>query len=452
MINLQALDMETLFGCLVAIIVFMGTSILYLKKKERERKELSITDPDGNVVDSQAEEEEEESNSKNGKKKSFRNDFKKKLGTYEHPWIVTTLKGHLGYVTYVDFSQDGKKFVSVSTDSSILIWKPSDFHQKEHKVIRQPLEFDTATKVVCSPDSKSIVCSVKRDNKLVVFKLARKDDGSSVRIVKADVDFPKSHQLDISALGISSTGKFLMTASTDMKINLYNIRGEVLKVIEPKVSSLFDCCISPDGRFVAIAGFTPDVFPKFDREGRFVDCKKAFDLKGHNSGVYGVAFNQDSSRAATVSRDGHWRVFDTNIRYAQGQDASILRKGYWAPLKGSSPDNVRIAFSPSGLSVAVSSGSDIKFFSAEDENKDFPEMKEVHTTNVAVLRFSPCGKYLASCGDKYVRIFKNAAEPFSLASKLKKNIGEASGDAQRRRIQEQIDQAEEEAETLEIRA
>ena len=58
--------------------------------------------------------------------------------------------------------------------------------------------------------------------------------------------------------------------------------SQILKKLDPKVSSIYDCSVSPDGRFITVCGFTPDVFvyePVFKGEDGFQDCKKVFDLK-----------------------------------------------------------------------------------------------------------------------------------------------------------------------------
>ncbi|KAJ1360999.1 Transducin beta-like protein 2, variant 2 [Parelaphostrongylus tenuis] len=366
--------------------------------------------------------------------------------SYDHKWSVTTLKGHTADVTGIDFAQDGKKFVSVSTDRSAFLWDCRDFEEKEHKCVSQVLEFDTATKVSFSPDSKSMVFAMKRMNKLSVFKLVRKEGSTAYKFVHVEnVDFPVVHTQDILYCGISSTGKYLMSASLDMKIALYDIHGSVLKVLEPKLSALFDVTLSPDGRFIAACGFTPDVFVYevlFNREGSFQEVKRAFDLKGHNSGVFGVAFNCNASRAVTVSRDGYWRIFDTDIRYSQGQEATIVNKGEWSMLKGANADHIRLAMSPSGGCFAVSCDSNLKLFSSEDDSSDFPMLPNIHGNhNVNVIRFSPCGRFLATCGDRYIRIFRNIPEYQSDIVRLTKNINYVSGDAPRRRIQEQIEEA-----------
>ncbi|VDN27928.1 unnamed protein product [Cylicostephanus goldi] len=252
---------------------------------------------------------------------------------------------------------------------------------------------------------------------MAVYKLVKKEAGGTYKFVHVEnVSFPSPHTLDISHCGISSTGKYLMSASPDMKIVLYDIHGNILKILEPKVT--------------------------FNREGVFQDAKKAFNLTDHHSGVFSVAFNSNASRAVTVSRDGFWRVFDTDIRYNAGQETQVINKGEWAALKGASADRVRLAMSPSGGSFAVACGSTLKVFSSEDANEDFLELPEVHgDQRIQVIRYSPDGRLIATCGDRYVRVFRNIPEYHSQVIRLGKNIKEVTGDAPKRRLQEQIDEA-----------
>ncbi|VDP50225.1 unnamed protein product [Heligmosomoides polygyrus] len=272
-----------------------------------------------------------------------------------------------------------------------------------------------------------------------VFKLVKKETASTYKFVHMEnVSFPSAHTLDISHSGISSSGKFLMSASPDNKIVLYDIHGNILKTLEPKLSSLFDVKISPDGRFVAVCGFTTEVFVYefavirwiqvlFSRENVFQDARKAFDLKGHNSGIFAVAFNAAATLAVTVSRDGFWRV------------------GEWSALRGASADRVRLAMSSTGGSFTVACGSTLKIFSSEDEHKDFPELPDVHgDQRVLAIRYSPCDRFVATCGDRYVRVFRNVPEYHSRIVRLSRSLKEATGDAPKRRIQEQIDEANKE--------
>ncbi|VDO34421.1 unnamed protein product [Haemonchus placei] len=122
---------------------------------------------------------------------------------------------------------------------------------------------------------------------------------------------------------------------------LYDINGELLKTLEPKMSSLFDVEIPPDGRFVAVCGFA-------------------------------------------------------------GEEE-------WSLLMGASADRVRLAMSPS--------------------------VNDVHgDQRIPVINYSPCGRLIATCGDRYVRVFRNIPEYHS------QNLKDVTGDAPRRRMLKQIEE------------
>jgi WD40 repeat protein len=64
--------------------------------------------------------------------------------------------------------------------------------------------------------------------------------------------------------------------------------------------------------FHIVAGFTPDV-KIWEVTGNSGEMKvvRAMELKGHTSGVHCFSFNGDSSRMASVSKDGTWKLWDT---------------------------------------------------------------------------------------------------------------------------------------------
>lgn len=66
-------------------------------------------------------------------------------------------------------------------------------------------------------------------------------------------------------------------------------------------------------------GFAPDVKVwevQFTKSGEFKQVARAFELAGHTSGIYDFSFSSDSTKMATVSKDGSWKVFDTNSQYS----------------------------------------------------------------------------------------------------------------------------------------
>ena len=84
---------------------------------------------------------------------------------------------------------------------------------------------------------------------------------------------------------------------------------------------------------------------KFSRSGDFEKVVRAFNLSGHSSGVYSFSFSADSSKVATVSKDGSWKVFNTDIEYTKGQDALVIVSESY-DLDSNKPS--KVAISPDG--------------------------------------------------------------------------------------------------------
>ncbi|PIC45599.1 hypothetical protein B9Z55_005566 [Caenorhabditis nigoni] len=443
MIDIDEVSLPVLIAGFVGFVTVMGGFIIYVAKQEKkgEQEEIDV------VMDEVTETVVSEEPGKKSKHQRKNDQWKTKDPSFSHAWNVSVLKGHTKEVTDIAFASDGKKFVSISGDRTVILWDVRDFENKEHKSIRQTLDYDTPTRVVFAPDCKSVVFSVKRDNTICVYRLVKKTEGSGSHHFAhiENLQFERVHQVDIQNIGIAGNAKYLMSAALDNKICLYDLHGHLLKSIDAKVSSLYDCRLSPDGRFIIASGFTPDVFvfePVFSRDGAFQSAKKVFALSGQQSGVLGAAFNATSTRAVTISRDGKWRVFDTDIRYEAGQDAKIIREGSWEPLRGATSEKVKLEMSPSGDSFAVSFTTDLKVFSSEDETKDYPELKDICSTTISSIAYSSDGKYIATCGDKYVRIIRNVPEWHSRVVKLTRELPETTQEGARRRIKEQIEEAQ----------
>lgn len=106
----------------------------------------------------------------------------------------------------------------------------------------------------------------------------------------------------------------MITCSNTTDLIIWDTRGTVLEKMDTSLIKTYCAKISPCGRFVVAAGFIPDVRVyevQFAKIGEFQKVERVFELTGHNSGVYDVAFDQDSSHMCTVCKDGNWRLFDT---------------------------------------------------------------------------------------------------------------------------------------------
>lgn len=122
-------------------------------------------------------------------------------------------------------------------------------------------------------------------NRLGVYKLVKGDGGGKwkYRLMAAEVEYPRHHLHDVISVGIAETGRWLMSASMDTQICLWDLKGNLLHEVDTKIGTQHQAVVEPTGRFLAVCGFTPDVKVfevKFDaKSGAFLECKRAFELK-----------------------------------------------------------------------------------------------------------------------------------------------------------------------------
>ncbi|KAJ7308966.1 hypothetical protein JRQ81_008248 [Phrynocephalus forsythii] len=276
--------------------------------------------------------------------------------TFSHPLLASALKGHSGSVTCLNFSSNGKYLASCSDDRTVRIWSMKDFLEREHRCMRANVELDHATLVRFYPDSRAFVVWLANGDTLRLFKMAKKEDGSFT-YVAAPEDFPKHHKAPVINIGVADTGRYIMTASSDTTLLIWDPKGEVLATVNTNQMNNTFAAVSPCGRFVASCGFTPDVKVWevcFSKSGDFREVTRAFELKGHTAGVYSFSFSNDSRRMATVSKDGTWKLWDTDVEYKQQQDPYLLLTG-----KCEVTEPCRIALAPDARALAVASKTSI---------------------------------------------------------------------------------------------
>ncbi|CAH1801363.1 unnamed protein product, partial [Owenia fusiformis] len=338
------------------------------------------------------------------KKKTVVKTRPEKRQAFTHPWLSCTLKGHSSPILGMDFSANGKYLASCSEDRTILMWSVKEFTQKEHKSVRSNVELDHATKIKFSPDTKAFVINLYNENTLRVMRIGKKPDGSLGNI-NGTFDFPKKFTAEILNIGIASSGRFIMACTKDTSMYIYDLKGEVLATINTNQLTNSYGAVSPCGRFVASSGFTPDVKVwevMFDKSGTFKEVKRAFELKGHRSGVYSFSFSSDSNRMASVSKDGTWKLWNTFIEYAKGQDAQCIQTGTYENNSG----HALIALSPDARAVAIATTYTISVYNATNAQQA-QVITDVHAIPITELSFDNNSKYFVSTGDKQIHVFHN---------------------------------------------
>ncbi len=112
----------------------------------------------------------------------------------------------------------------------MLIWNVKDFSSREHKSHRGNVNYDHATKVKWSPDSRAYIVNKASENVAEVYKINRREDGGPGQLgaIEAVVTFPCRHETDVVGMGFSPTGQYVMTCSDKTTLIIWSIRGEVL--------------------------------------------------------------------------------------------------------------------------------------------------------------------------------------------------------------------------------
>ncbi len=203
--------------------------------------------------------------------------------------------------------------------------------------------------------------------------------------------------------------------------------GEVLGVVETHQGHLNYAAVSPCGRFFGASGFMSDVrffevcFEKSN--GNFKEIRKAFDLKGHDAQVTCFSLNKDSTRAASISKDNTWKLWNTDVDYIHKQDPKCL---YTGKLLYNIESLGLIVLSPDALSTVISIDNRLMFYNlSHDEKKCEQDIENVHSGKriptlkrysiefilepIRVLVMDSTGKYVASAGDRQIRVFHNVA-------------------------------------------
>ncbi|XP_020861338.2 transducin beta-like protein 2 isoform X2 [Phascolarctos cinereus] len=359
---------------------------------------------------------------------------------FVHALLAAELKGHSGNVSSMDFSNNGKYLATCADDRTIHIWSTKDFLHREHRSLRVNVKLDHATLVRFSPDCRALIAWLANGDTISVFKMKKKDDGNS-SFQPMEEDFPKRHKAPVINVGIAETGKFIMSVSSDTTIIIWTLKGEVLSIINTNQMNNTYALISPCSRFVGSCGFTPDAKVWevcFNKNGQFREVTRAFELKGHTAGIHFLAFSNDSCRMATVSKDGTWKLWATDVEYKQQQDPYVLLTG---PYGEAASTPCILALSPDAQVLALASGNNIRLYNTKRGEAE-ESFDKVHEDRVAEMAFDTTGRFLASCGDRVVKIFHNTTGQRAIVEKMRGLLKQGPTETTRQRLSQQLAQAQ----------
>lgn len=151
-------------------------------------------------------------------------------------------------------------------------------NMKDIRTVKTHVQYDSASLIRWSPDSKALVTVRQTDNHIEIYKVAKKPDGGKAQLpsVQPTHSFPKVNSLsigrvtgridrhvvnctqhresDLLSCEVASTGRFIMTCTAKNELDLLDLKGNLLASITTNQMETYFARISPDGRFIASSG------------------------------------------------------------------------------------------------------------------------------------------------------------------------------------------------------
>jgi WD40 repeat protein len=212
------------------------------------------------------------------------------------------------------------------------------------------------------------------------------------------------HKAQIQDLMFTSDGRYLVSASTDKTVRVWDVStGEVVRILRGQIGRghegmIYAAALSPDDRLLAVGGW-------FDKDSAPVPCCgniRLIDfhtgevqalLKGHSNVIDGLAFSPDGTRLISGSADRTARIWDVRSR----KTLHVL--------EGHKDSIYAVAFSPDG-SRAVTGSFDHTLRLWDAKSGTLIKPLEGHDEGVKFAAFTPDGKYVLSGSyDKTIRLW-----------------------------------------------
>ncbi|HEY0366645.1 MAG TPA: WD40 repeat domain-containing protein, partial [Pyrinomonadaceae bacterium] len=179
-------------------------------------------------------------------------------------------------------------------------------------------------------------------------------------------------------------GNAIVTSSGDSTARLWTIDGQLIKELRGHSKPLSSALFSPDGKFVVTASADNTV-----RVWDSLDGKLITNFRGHSQAVNGVAFSSDGQFIVTASDDQTARLW----RFHPGDRGTGSTIESWEH----SAAVTSIACSPNGSEVAATTRDGKLSWTGLGMQRSVPFMYLVdRSAKVANVRFSPDGQSIAT--------------------------------------------------------
>ncbi|TXT21140.1 MAG: hypothetical protein FD138_4104, partial [Planctomycetota bacterium] len=278
------------------------------------------------------------------------------------------LKGHMGAVTSVAFSPDGKRLASASGDArngEVKVWDATTGHE----TLTLKGHTSQVKSVAFSPDGKRLA-SASGDSTVKLWDAISGQETLTL----------KGNQLPIDSVAFCLDGKRLASSTNDGTVKVWDAASgqELLTLMTGHSATLLSMAFSQDGKRLATSSLDKTV-----KVWDATNGQELLTLNGQTNGVISLAFSPDGKRLASASADRTLKVWDVT----SGQETLKL-KGHTGAIRS-------VAYSADGKWLAsASSDQTAKVWDATSGQETLT--LKGHTGYVLSVAFSPDGKRLAS--------------------------------------------------------
>lgn len=226
----------------------------------------------------------------------------------------------------------------------------------------------------------------------------------------------KQHLLGLSSrkivhLALSPDNRWIIGGAEDGTIVIWKFeeKSSTLNgvVLAEKVPNLKNLQISPDGKWLAAYGYSPE-FCEANSAAHAVwlwnirdlgnSIPQAVQLRGHTRPIRSMAISENSRWLLTGSEDRTARLYDLGSEYPAAQQ-TILR--------GHDREITSVAFGPNSAWVATGSrDNSVRIWKIGESKEAYPLILNNNAGWVIGLALSPDGKWLATAGfDRSIRLW-----------------------------------------------
>jgi WD40 repeat protein/DNA-binding SARP family transcriptional activator len=323
---------------------------------------------------------------------------------------LRTFTGHAGDINDINFSPDGLRLVSVSSDGAVIVWDP--------RTGEQQLSLPTVSRAVAasfSPDGSRIATGELEGwsiwdastGQLVRSNLRSRDQcgmawsPEGTRIAAASCPFAETAAVSVwdvrtgqreltiggdeaDGIGVafSANGRLIATGGVDGTAAIWDAAsGRRLHTLRGHTGEVLGGLFSPDG----------DVLATHSTDGavRLWDVgagRQIMVLAGHRGPVGDLTWSPDGSRVLTGGADGTARIWDVT---AQGSRE-------WLTLAGHTDQVRSVQYSPDGSSILTSSSDGTARLWDASSGSEVGRFTDPNGGDAAV--FSPDGSRVVTSG------------------------------------------------------